>query len=566
MTHVRVLLLVALARLPSLPFEASASEKQTKIDPGRAFDLQAFIDGQIKAGKKRIVIPPGRHRVTPKGRTHLKLVDLKDVEIDADGSELICTETTRAVTIQNCSNLKLSGLTIDYDPLPFSQGRITKLSDDSMVHEIQLFEGYPQDGKITGRKYEIFKPDTRTLRFGSFHGCKVEKLGGGRLRITKPEHYRKKRPERVGDIIAIDCQNARGGSIPHAIYIRESRNISLEGVTVHASNSFGFLESNCRATTYRKCVVDRRAGNVDLKKRPDPRIRSLNADAFHSKHAQVGPSYIKCRARFQGDDCVAINGDYHMVMSASGKELRVLSKRYFNIEPGDPVELVTFDGVRLSDAKATSVKEDGKPSAEEIGFVRKRSMAANRGENPKHYLVKAYRVTLDREVSMPIGSLIASANRMGNGFRVIDCDFGFNRSRGILVKASRGEIRGNRLEENQSPAILLAPEYFWLEAGSSVDVKIEDNEIIRCNSRAIEVSAKGGSRRIAPAGAHADIVIRKNRIRSSAAPQIRVTSTDRLRIEDNTIHSQPDQALDLKQAISLSNCSNETLKGNRIKQ
>ena len=111
----------------------------------------------------------------------------------------------------------------------------------------------------------------------------------------------------------------------HAVYINECANLMLEDVTLYASNCFGFLETNCDGNTYLRCKIDRRPPETDLKKRGDARIRSLNADAFHSKHAEVGPSYIECRARFQGDDCVAINGDYHMVMVAKGKELRVLA-------------------------------------------------------------------------------------------------------------------------------------------------------------------------------------------------------------------------------------------------
>lgn len=40
--------------------------------PGVDFDLQGFIDRAIKDGAKRIVISPGRYRVRPKRREHLR--------------------------------------------------------------------------------------------------------------------------------------------------------------------------------------------------------------------------------------------------------------------------------------------------------------------------------------------------------------------------------------------------------------------------------------------------------------------------------------------------------------
>ena len=47
---------------------------------GVAFDLQDFIDQAINAGAKRIVVPPGRYRVAPRDRQHLRLRGLKDVD------------------------------------------------------------------------------------------------------------------------------------------------------------------------------------------------------------------------------------------------------------------------------------------------------------------------------------------------------------------------------------------------------------------------------------------------------------------------------------------------------
>ena len=57
-----------------------------QIQARETVDLQAIIDQAIAAGQKRIVIPSGVYRVTPKHRTHLRLTDLEDVEIEGCGS------------------------------------------------------------------------------------------------------------------------------------------------------------------------------------------------------------------------------------------------------------------------------------------------------------------------------------------------------------------------------------------------------------------------------------------------------------------------------------------------
>ena len=119
--------------------------------------------------------------------------------------------------------------------------------------------------------------------------------------------------------------------------------------------------------------IDRRPA-ADDPVRGSPRLRSLNADAYHSKHAVKGPAYIECTARFMGDDCINICGDYQMIMGSHGRQLRVLGKHGMNIQPGDPVELVQYDGLRLPDAKAVAVERAGTIRDEERSFLARQQM------------------------------------------------------------------------------------------------------------------------------------------------------------------------------------------------
>ena len=105
-------------------------------------DMRTFIDGELAAGKKEIVVPAGRYYTTPKDGTHLQFKNLEDVTVKAYGAELICTQTIAAIRIENCRNLKIEGLVIDYDPLPYTQGKIVSMSDDKMSFEVEIFEGY----------------------------------------------------------------------------------------------------------------------------------------------------------------------------------------------------------------------------------------------------------------------------------------------------------------------------------------------------------------------------------------------------------------------------------------
>jgi hypothetical protein len=510
---------------------ANAVFAQTNAPASAVFELQKFVDRELQAGNHHIILPRGRYRVTPHDRQHLVLRDLKDVKIIADGFEMICTETTRALTISHCTNVTVRGLVIDYDPLPFTQGRIVAFAGGKKIQDIELFAGYPAADQARNFKYEIFRPDTRTLRGDDRYPSQVEVTGPRRLRIHLPGGHEND-PEQVGDLIVIGAEYAPHGSAAHAVECSHNVNVRLENIDLFASNCFGFIEDNCDGSTYYRCRIDRRSAADDLAPRGDARLRSLDADAFHSTGAVKGPAYLECTARYMGDDAVNIHGDYHLIMSAQGRELRVLAKNEMNLHPGDPVELVTYEGVRLPDAKIVAVQPAGAIRDEERAFLSRQQMDAGL-KAAKNALTKAYAVTLDRAENLPMGSVIGAANRIGNGFAVKDCRFGFNRSRGILIKASHGEITGNRVEGSRMSAILVSPEYWWLEAGSSSDLTISNNSISACGGIPICVEATGGNGQIAPAGAHRDLRITGNAIQNCSPPGILVTSTTGLVIADN---------------------------------
>ncbi len=197
------------------------------------------------------------------------------------------------------------------------------------------------------------------------------------------------------------------------------------------------------------------------------------------------------------------------------------------------VELVSYTGERIKDAKVLAIAADGNVTAEEQAFL----LAQRMNQGTKDGLAKpnteGWRLTLDRPVELPRGSVVCSTRRTGNGFLVKDCDFGYNRSRGILIKASNGQVVGNRLTGCWMSSVLVAPEWWWLESGSSCDVVIADNQITDCKGIAIDVIARGGNGAVAPSGAHRNITIRNNAILNSPLPNIHVTSTENLSIQNN---------------------------------
>jgi hypothetical protein len=522
--------------LVSIAGFASWSVADDRQPIGVEFDLQACIDAQFRAGKQCAVVPPGRYRVRPQHGRHLFFKGLADKSIVADGVEMICTQTVRAVGFEDCRNVQLKGLVIDYDPLPIAEARITATAPDKSWLEFEIILGYPDDTLF--ERIEIYDPATRELRRTDAPWTKeFQSLGDHRYRATKRKGYRydaQVDTEQVGDIlVTINQYPARAGG--HAIQSERCVNLKLEDITVYASPMFGFVEHECDATTYLRCKIDRRAPSDDPVQRGFPRMRSLSADAFHSVGAVRGPAILSCTAKFQGDDCVNIHGFYDMVLASRGRELRVASVSRTPIQPGEPLEFLPREGKRPPDAVAKALVPDGPLTAEERKFLEKLSLYPRHKERLLADQARLFRLTVDREVPLAMGSAVCSGNRVGNGFAVKDCDFGYNRSRGILIKASRGEVTGNTITHGWMAAVLVAPEFWWLESASSSDVLVANNKIIGCRRPAIEVAALGGNGKPLPSGAHRQITIQGNTITDSVWPNIYVTSTDGLVIRGNRL-------------------------------
>jgi len=513
-----------------------AADPTPKTADAQPFPLQKCIDDQLKAGKRQVVVPPGRYRVAPTAGQHLAFKELKDVEIIADGVEMVCTQTIRAIVFEHCQNVRFKGLTIDYDPLCYTEARITAVASDKRWAEFAILPGYPDD--TLQNRVEIFDPSTGELRRETCEWAgQFQSLGNHRYRMTKPSWYRDNPrwdTERVGDIVVTN-NTFPAGAGGHAVESHQCSHLKLEDVTLYASPCSGFIEENCDATTYLRCKIDRRPPADDPVQRSLKRMRSLNADAFHSNEAIRGPAILQCTAKFQGDDCVNIHGVYHFITAAHGNQVRFARTGSIGIQAGDPVEFLPRSGVRPPDAVAVKVERSGPLTAAERAFIEKVDMWPPHKESLLKGRYPFFEVTIDRPVSLAKGSGICSGNLVGNGFAVKDCDFGFNRSRGILIKASRGEVSGNTITHGWMAAVLVSPEFWWLESASSSDLAIRDNRIVECRQPAIEVVAPGGDTKPLPAGAHRNISITGNTIADSAWPNIRVTSTTGLTIKGNQL-------------------------------
>jgi len=524
-----------------------------------ADDPIAFIENELTAGRKTIVVPPGVYRLTPKDGVYLRLKDLSGVTIDFTGVEFLGLVNARMLEIENCVGLTLKGLTIDYDPLPFTQARIVAV-DDEKNWTVEVIEGYPSEDAVGGWPIQVYGQDdlelVNPMRFEDnvaavWTGERTYQITGG-----------KNRTGALGDIVVFSCNNSRDKNgkretgKDYAVYSCDCVNLRLEDFTVYSARSMAFREYGNTKAVYLNCRLARRPPENDHVQRGLKRLRSGNHDAFHSRFAKVGPQIIGCYAHYHCDDCVNINGHYSIVMKADGDELRIIAVeggRYLPVA-GDSIQIMSPRfGRRLPDAKVLSVTPDGGTTDADGVLLRTLSL----WPGSYRWFSNAFTMKIDRAEPLEMGSVIINS-RCGNGFLVKDCDFGHTRARGILFEGSDGIIENNTVVDCSGPGIWAGPSYAWMEGPCCSNVKVIGNRFRGCGGAGIVITGKTGLKIDLPENGHRDIVISKNTI-TGTTRGIQVTGCTNLAISSNVLRLQtkrPEDAIILERVVNVTQRNN----------
>ncbi len=105
-----------------------ASARRASIAAQREAGAQFKIRLQqaLTQRASRLVVPPGIYRLSPDlpDAPHILLQGISNFELIADGVTFICETKNSALVLQHCDHIKIQGVTIDYDPLPMTQGTI----------------------------------------------------------------------------------------------------------------------------------------------------------------------------------------------------------------------------------------------------------------------------------------------------------------------------------------------------------------------------------------------------------------------------------------------------------
>jgi hypothetical protein len=351
------------------------------VGDGRADDgpaIRAALAHACATGRPtRVVFEPVTYRLMP-WTEHwyaLHLLGAHDVTLDGNGATLLVDPASRALFLERCERVTVRGFTVDYDPLPCTQGDVLEVNVDEAWFRLRLHAGYPEppsqewveaNGGAGDWRHGVFTDGPR----GHFTHAwapveRVEPLAerAREYRIHVPTASRDSlRPVQAGHCFAmrVPCITAdrkaalfaqgqddgnrgvflKGGPLSN-IRLAHSRQCTLEDIRQVMAPDMGINLFDTRGTVLRRVEALRKPGT--------DRLMAGMSDGVHCKGNLEGPTFEDCSFEALGDDSINISHHPEVVLEQHGPR-EVLTQYgdivWFDspIEPGDLLE--AFDPVR----------------------------------------------------------------------------------------------------------------------------------------------------------------------------------------------------------------------------
>ena len=329
--------------------------------------VRAALEHCAATGARKLVLPGGRLCMRPDQavekyqfisnndeslkRIAFDLAGMRDFEIDGGGTELLFTGFISPFSLEDCENITISDLTIDFIRTFHSEGIVEATGDGWL--EIRFPEDYLCDivnGCLRFRDTEgTVYPFSNLLEFDavrrepaframdywlSNRTIPAEKCENGNFRIL-----RKDLKATVGNVMVFGA----AARYNPGFTLADCRGVEIRNVNLYHCGGMGVIAQRSRDIELRKLVIVPSPGKG--------RMISITADATHYVNCGGYIRMIDCVFENQKDDATNIHGLYMAVERVAGPDKLLLRWRNSGqygvdfITPGMHLELVDNDNV-----------------------------------------------------------------------------------------------------------------------------------------------------------------------------------------------------------------------------
>ncbi len=424
----------------------------------------------------------------------------------ADGAHLMVDGFMEPLSLTNCSDMEICGLTIDHVRKPYSRGVIHALGPtDEHGHRACMIEFDPD--------CPILEDTPMTLRHMFYDPAERRNVYPEMVRYTFVDalHIR---------AVLKDAAALRDGTLFYtshtyharpAIRIEHAKNIRLTDITIHSQPGMGVVGHRSEDVTLTRLSVIPSAGHH----------MSTNTDATHFTAMKGLLRFEDCTFDGQGDDFTNVHTYYHAVVGQEPNNTYLLQEK-----TPDGTHTQTPDYPDIGD----TLELTDRTTLQTVG----------------HYTVTACtplpdewmcRVTLDRPLPASTEHLVLSDITRLPQVEIVGCTASRHFARSVLLKNRSALVENCTFRDVMGPAIVAAAETWWYEGVCPAHITIRGNRITGCAARwgeaAIVVKADADR---ACGQSIFDIAIEDNVIDCPRGlPGIYIRNTDGVTVRGNTV-------------------------------
>ena len=457
--------------------ESTSTAETVIFDGGDAAAFKAALDTLAENPGSTLEIDPGRYRLDRPTydsdvplSAHFVPIGLQNVTIEGNGATLVGTQPHLGMLhFLHGSNITIRNLTIDYDPVPFTQGEIVEVVEDENAVVLELDDGYPS---LSNELFEI-----ALSKSGNVHTREGELIGGIRARGASFKKFRSfsRQGDRQWKVSFVDQQgqmdgiergrkltiDTRGGEQKgpsHAVVGSAIDDLRIENVTVRTCSNMAFVIKQCENPVLRNVTVATPEGS--------DRLSTTTGDGVHIVNSTGGPVVENSEFDMVGDDCIVVNTLMVKVMEfLDDQTVRVGDSSGVYITPKDRLEGMTASGIRTGEL----------PPIAEIDY---------REEYPESWAPgRPETITFEEPIrgALEQGAYLSNTSKANSGFAIRNNTIRESVANGIRVAAGPGVVEDNEIDG-------VAKHGVWLRCDTegtfdpkrwSNDVTVRNNRITR---------------------------------------------------------------------------------------
>lgn len=266
-----------------------------------------------------------------------------NVTIEGNGSTLLLHKDVFCASVYQSQNVMLSGLNIDYWPLPYFEAKITAINQTNRYIDVEVLPGFdmPPMGGLTGLEGEqayfglAYKPGNYALDKQHYYVQDMQETYGGsfndtrKLRVWCQDNFNAWNNIAVNDPISLPVRNIAHFGGKAVVELFESQNITVQNFNVWSAPWFSFRLNRNRGEIY--------FNNVNVQPKPGTnRLLSSWRDGIHVKSNYASMTFDNCHLEGMGDD--AFN-----IATFMSTVTKVMTSKYIQIKQNYPLQIVPYN-------------------------------------------------------------------------------------------------------------------------------------------------------------------------------------------------------------------------------